>query len=230
MPEKSSSYILPPASDYEFGSKNEYVNKNFSGNQDDVLAYATYRFNVVQTAGVPVSRGTLADIFNPVPLKNVIWDNPTSPITLEIDMSTDILYYPTYIGMQFIYYRRPTNVKIEAVLTDNSIRVLYNVDNNNSDLVICSTQDTSSLYIGIKKLVFTFSGLNTGESKISLKRIFAGSSNTLGKTWLPAMGGEIYGDLKFNVLNYGVVLKSQNGSLYRITVDNAGNLKTLKIG
>lgn len=164
---------------------------SIAGIQDDILAYAGIRYTI-KGSGV-LANNSYSGMFTPGYGNQTYWQKPTGQANFEVDLTSEPLYYIGIIGLIFANRQHPTNISIQATKLDNSVVPLAARTNNHLDLVICDC--TAILRDGIKKLFFSFSGLETGQTNIACTKIFAASSYNLGRTWLSTGGGTLYGDL-----------------------------------
>lgn len=192
--------------------------KIFNGDQDDFLAYMHLRYAnaVVQTAGPTPKAGALENIFIP-DSHGVTFpaSDPSDPIVLEILCNT---YWIDYIVF-FTSGSVARNYKIE-VYEDNAWTELIAVQGNYTREMIA--KNTLNHITKIRLTMWH-------TAPIEIKRVSAHSSYGLGKTFMPLIGGTVYGDIAFYANGKGPVLVAPNGKRYRLTVDNNGTLSTQAI-
>ncbi|MDX8288830.1 glycosyl hydrolase family 28-related protein [Metabacillus indicus] len=184
---------------------------NFIGEQDNILAYANLRgITITQTSTHPTQYGTLDLLFNTDGEDSVRWNSTNAteadPITLEVDLTNDDSMTIPYqfccmIGLMSTYTNYPKNVIIEAwddysnpaegvtpgwkeIHRDNDVQ--YNV-------IVSAPYENVQI---LKKIRVKFWGANNTRNEIALCRIFAHSTKTEGKAWLPKRGGKVDGNLQ----------------------------------
>lgn len=197
--------------------------KTMIGEQDDIFVTADKRY-IVNNLGAVKSAGNIWGMFSLRREQFCKWTAPTStaPIILEIDCSAKQLKYMESIGIVFGNNEIPTNIKVERQLAVGGAYIqLANITNNTSPVIHIASR-AANVY-KIKLTIY-------GGASVRINRIFG----TIGDDYPVAFVNTesdniIYGDLEFGDLAKGVIMKSADGSRWRITIDNTGVLKSTKL-
>ncbi|HDW3055576.1 TPA: hypothetical protein RMI67_003220 [Bacillus cereus] len=201
--------------------------KRIVGEQDDVLLVADKRYNVT-LSGAPKTAGNVWAMFSMRREQSCRWTNPTEvqPAIVEIDFGTTPLQYLESVGISFGWTETPKNIKIERVLTQGGVYEQFaNVTNNAADTIHVAAR-TANTY----KLRFTFSVPNNPNTFVRVNRIFATTGDDYPKTFVNTESDNtLYGDLRFGDAAKGLVLRAQDGAFWKVSIDNAGNLKSTKL-
>ncbi|MFJ8216238.1 BppU family phage baseplate upper protein [Bacillus cereus] len=196
--------------------------KKMVGDQDDVLLLADKRFKV-NIPGAPKTGGNVWSIFSLRREQFCRWTDPTitAPIIIEIDFGTTPLKYLESVGISFGWDETPKNIKIERVTAQNGAYAqIVNVTNNTAATIHVAAR-TANTY----KLRFTIYGVNNANKLIRINRIFATTGDEYPKTFVNTESDNtVFGDLLFGNSDKSVVLKSPNGSLWKLVIDDTGVL------
>ncbi|SCC45777.1 hypothetical protein [Bacillus wiedmannii] len=200
--------------------------KKMSGDQDDVLLLADKRY-AVTLPGAPRTAGNIWGMFSLRKEQFCRFTNPTveQPAVIEIDFGTTPLQYLESVGIAFAQGETPKNIKIERVTTLNGAYTqAINVNGNTADTIHIAARSANTY-----KLRFTLSLSNNANTLVRVNRIFATSGDEYAKTFVNTESDNtVYGDLKFGDAAKGVVLKSPDGSFWKLSIDNAGVEKWTK--
>ncbi len=221
--------ISVPYAEYDIG---------MIGNQDDALAFIDKRAEcALESIDEEPYTGDLSCVFNPTPSKVLVYrsSSPESSkcraaITINLKK---VLRRPSHFILQFGLWTMPKSVKV-TFYNSKEATVVYQTKNNANRLIVISPLMEEFDYIlNVVKIVVelgdfnlinqTSSGGSYGEW--SIDRIMAVDALNSGETWLRRDGGELFGNIKFG-LEKGVVLTSENGNKYMLTVSNDGTLST----
>lgn len=206
--------------------------KNMVGDIDDVLLLANRKYTV-SLLGKPRSNGSIEGMFSLRREQACRFLDPTqeNPIIIEIDFGTKPIQFMESVGISFggtpQQSQTPTNVKIERVQALNG--AWQQVTNQGS--LRTSSIHVASKVTNVYKLKFTLWGSNdpTVNKEVRVNRIFATVGDGYGTTYVNTESDSVmYGNLEFDT-SKGVVLRSGEGSKWRITVDSTGSLSSVKI-
>ena len=71
---------------------------------------------------------------------------------------------------------------------------------------------------------------NNPNTFVRVNRVFATSGDDYPKTFVNTESDNtLYGDLRFGDAAKGFVLRAQDGAFWKVSIDNAGNLKSTKL-
>ncbi|MBF7156018.1 hypothetical protein IWA68_26105 [Bacillus albus] len=200
--------------------------KKMSGDQDDVLLLADKRY-AVTLPGAPKTAGNIWGMFSLRREQFCRWTNPTVeiPAVIEIDFGTTPMQYLESVGIAFAQGETPKNIKIERVTALNGAYTqVTNVNGNVADTIHVAARSANTY-----KLKFTLSLPNNANTLVRVNRIFATSGDEYAKTFVNTESDNtLYGDLKFGDTAKGIVLKSPDGSFWKLGIDNAGVEKWTK--
>lgn len=206
--------------------------KNMVGDIDDVLLLANRKYTV-SLLGKPRSNGSIEGMFSLRREQACRFLDPTqeSPIIIEIDFGTKPIPFMESVGISFggtpQQNQTPTNVKIERVQALNGA---WQPVTNQGSLRTTSVHVASKV-TNVYKLKFTLWGSNdpTTNKEVRINRIFATVGDGYGTTYVNTESDSVmHGNLEFDT-SKGVVLRSSDGSKWRITVDSTGNLSSVKV-
>jgi hypothetical protein len=159
-----------------------YGANSFSGNQDDVLAYADKAYTVINTGDVATN---LDRAFTPGH-GYASWTNLVSTV-IEITLSET--HYWRGIGVVFTYGKRCDNIKVETYRTNLAAWKTDFDGPTDGDYNFIDVINSN-----VTKIKITLSGSsNTGD--VNLERVFGYTPHKVGNTYLQKGGGDIYGDV-----------------------------------
>lgn len=196
--------------------------KTMIGEQDDILLNADKRY-VVTSTGAVKSAGNIWGMFSLRREQFCKWTAPTlaAPIVLELDFTAKPLKYMESIGIAFGNNEIPTNIKVERILASGGAYVqLLNLTNNKDSIIHIASRSANTY-----KIKLTIYGADT-----RINRIFGTTGDDYPVAFVNTESDNtIYGDLEFGDLAKGVIMKSADGSRWRVTIDNTGVLKSTKL-
>ncbi|AIW03310.1 tail spike protein [Bacillus phage Mater] len=198
---------------------------SFIGNQDDYLVRGDARgYTITQTSTHPIKNGMpLTELLTMDTEVGVVWDGTNAtyenPIVIEVDTSSDPIYYAQFIGYVTAWKDFPRGCEIEVY--DETTAQWYwahGLDNNSSYPFVVSAPWAGA--DKATKIRYKFWGTNNDTTKaIEVGRLIAMSSKQEGKAWMPRAGGKLYGDIMFKFFD-GVVFEDQNGKQHKFVVEN----------
>ncbi|AWG44154.1 hypothetical protein BEH_24200 [Priestia filamentosa] len=196
-----------------------YTLRNYIGNQDNALANAHKKYIVSFTGKLPDSQ---IRAFNLEPSQYSSWTSltPTDEVKVTIDMTADPLRFGNVIGCAFVYMSIPDYIRIDVEKIDGTITTIKEETNFSGGYVY---QTYESIPDTVNKVIFVMKRSNGTSIRVS--QFFASGNGTKGNHFLNTSGGKLYGDVEFDV-GTGAIIKSPNGTKYRITVDDTGTLST----
>ena len=99
-----------------------------------------------------------------------------------------------------------------------------------SQTMLADTIHVAARTANTYKLRFTFSVPNNPNTFVRVNRVFATSGDDYPKTFVNTESDNtLYGDLRFGDAAKGFVLRAQDGAFWKVSIDNAGNLKSTKL-
>lgn len=169
--------------------------RNFTGDQDDILAGATYRYSVTQPVGpAPVSTrsGSLADLFGPH--GKVGWSLTTGQsVTVRIDLNPDGLGYDYVflIGLNFFDSGSVADtVTVSTGDTAPALTTATALTGNNRSQIFALNGGLNGTW-QVRYIDVTLTN-NSGATKtISLQRIFAQGLIRKGPFWPQGSNGQL---------------------------------------
>ncbi|WP_202190553.1 hypothetical protein [Bacillus sp. BA3] len=158
----------------------------FNGNQDDYLINGNLRgYTVTQTKGAAPT-GTLTDIFLPDSEQGPSWNmtgtDYMNPIEIVIDCSIDPIVYAQYIGTVHPWDAVPEGLLVEG-WTGTEWIWLHEVKGNQSNDYIISPPYSAVDFL--HKIRISFYGSPKADKKVTIGRVVAISSKSLGKAYIP---------------------------------------------
>ncbi|KSU83423.1 Pectate lyase superfamily protein [Fictibacillus enclensis] len=171
---------------------------NMYGNQDDALVRGNLRgYTITQTKG-PAGVGNLADLLNPDTEYGVTWDTSTTdynnPIVLEINMTSDPVWYLQYFGASSPYFQLPEGLLMEGYDGNTAEWIwLHEFGGNKSSAVNISPP--YSVVDKCTKLRLTFYGwvlsAKNTQKKVTISRLFATSGNKGGNMYMERFASKL---------------------------------------
>lgn len=204
-------------------------NVQMLGNQDDVLAFANFKHTVTKTgASGIVSQDNL---FKPDGSEAIfVMRDQGVGCKLSIVLSTPVSY-PRVLGLCFSSVARAPYIKFRVKSAINNTwyeKVFDNTLSSQLDFVTWDlNDDATAIDINLRRIseIEIILDHPTYEASVYVSRIFLAAS-AQGNAWVSRDGGDIYGDMTFN-LSKGVIVRTPDGTKrYRIGVDNAGAITT----
>ncbi|PFL01157.1 hypothetical protein COJ01_11895 [Priestia megaterium] len=201
---------------------------SFLGNQDDYLISGDLRgYKIKQISNHPIKNGMpLEQLLTFDTEVGVVWDatNATyeNPIIIEIDTSSDPIYYCQFVGYITAWKEFPRGCEIEVY--DETTAQWYwthGVTNNSSYPFVVSAPWAGA--DKATKIRYKFWETNSTKGNLEVGRLFAMSSKQEGKAWMPRAGGQIYGDLLFKFFD-GFVMEDNVGTKHKFVVENKNGL------
>jgi len=168
------------------------VPASFLGRFDNYLTYADKQFDV--TVSDNPTSGSIAGMFSTSPELTERWNSGASfPVVITIDFDADVHYWKV-IGINFIYNRYATNVKMEVYRSDTEDwETLLDISGNTSHQVYAAT---SKSYV--QQIRYTISGIHAGETEIAVEELFGMNYHYRGQGWVDRGGDSIFGQLKLS--------------------------------
>lgn len=203
------------------------ADKTMVGDQDDILVQADKRYTVA-SIGAAKTGGNIFGMFSLRKEQFCRWTNPTlaAPIIIEIDFGTKPIPYMESVGIAFGQGETPTNVKIERVTSSGGSYVQLT---NQAGL------KTPSLHVASRaaqtyKIKFTVWGANNVNTLVRVNRIFGTTGDGYPVAFVNTESDNtVYGDLSFGDAAKGIVLRSPDGSNWKMSIGNDGVQKWTKI-
>lgn len=203
------------------------ADKTMVGDQDDILVQADKRYTVA-SIGAAKTGGNIFGMFSLRKEQFCRWTNPTlaAPIVIEIDFGAKPIPYMESVGIAFGQGETPTNVKIERVTASGGSYVQLT---NQAGL------KTPSLHVASRaaqtyKLKFTIWGANNINTLVRVNRIFGTTGDGYPVAFVNTESDNtVYGDLSFGDTAKGIVLRSPDGSNWKMSIGNDGVQKWTKI-
>lgn len=201
--------------------------KTMAGEQDDILLLADKRYTVTSSGAVKTA-GQIAEMFSLKREAFCRWTNPTTvaPIVIEMDFGTTPIQYLESIGINFGWGESAKNIKLERVLTLGGAYVQNANVTNNTNGVWHFQSRAANVY----KIRLTISVPNNANGLVRINRIFATAATTLPSTFVNTEGdNKVYGNFEFGDTLKGVIMKSPDGSRFKLSIDNTGAIITTKL-
>ncbi len=198
-------------------------NRNFTGDQDDILAGATYRYTVTQIAGpAPSCRsGNLSDLFGPH--GKCTWAVTAGQnVQIRVDLNPDGKGYDyiSTIGAQYINSgEKPTSVSIQTGDTAPALSTQYSTTANNAMYTLWQSLGIGGT-VQVRYIDYTFSRATAGN--LSVQRLFSQGLIRNGPFWPQGSSGQLLYNLG-GQLN-GAVPAGTAGQI--LTSSGAGNPPT----
>lgn len=196
------------------------------GNQDDILVNANSRYTVRQISGKSPYGGSINNCFNMLDEQSVNYvDVPsTHPVVIELDFSKQPIKMLNSLGLYFGWNESPGRVLIEYQQSLNGPWTVakdlqYNVGNT-----VISEVRAATLY----KIKLSLSGYTQEHKRFRINRIFAKSSLQHGSSWLPTIGGTLFGDLNFQK-GKSITMVSPNETKWKVSINDLGQIITTKL-
>jgi hypothetical protein len=166
------------------------VRTSVLGRFENYLTYADKQFDVTVSAN-PTS-GSTAYMFSTSPEASARWNSGVSfPVVITIDFGTNVHYWKVF-GINFIYSRLATNVKIEVYRSDiENWETLLDVNNNTSQQVYVNAYRN-----WVQQIRYTISGINAGQTEIAIEELFGINYHYRGQGWVDRGGDTMWGQLK----------------------------------
>lgn len=232
-------------------SNSSYINKeNMNGYQDNLLLGAHKKFTIKKDLHNTIMGGggsglTLDGMFlDGEESSHILLKDSTKDGYAEIEILLDRPRSIKYVGLRFT--DRPYRCKIE-LYSENTKSYISIVDELANDRFLQSGGIDMTFSWQYNHLIDHefFGGM--WERKISKMRytIYLSQSSPYGGkfscnpavafaydgslSFIPPYGGKLYGDMEFNNSADSVVLKSPDGTKYKLTVGNGGELSTTAI-
>lgn len=166
------------------------VRTSVLGRFENYLTYADKQFDVTVSAN-PTS-GSTAYMFSTSPEASARWNSGISfPVVITIDFGTNVHYWKVF-GINFIYSRLATNVKIEVYRSDiEDWETLLDVNNNTSQQVYVNAYRN-----WVQQIRYTISGINAGQTEIAIEELFGINYHYRGQGWVDRGGDTMWGQLK----------------------------------
>jgi hypothetical protein len=208
-----------------------FDSKPYGGVQDNVFAYAD-KINTVTNASKALSSGTLGVAFDPfagISTGKPTWNLQTgeqAQIKIDIANPTFSTKRLDFIQVVFSSALEARNVLIEGSIDNGTNWItLKNITGNDKRYVVFH-DNLSALAVGGSNptnIRITLSDPINASKDVRVEAIIGRMLAVPGYTFLPRGGGKVYGDIEFDATK-GSIIKSPNGTRYRITVSDAGTL------
>ncbi|MEI2338890.1 hypothetical protein FA002_02115 [Priestia megaterium] len=201
---------------------------SFLGNQDDFIVNGDARgYTITQTSDHPIKNGMALETLLTFDTEvGVVWDGTNAtyenPIVIELDASTDPIWYCQFIGYITAFKNFPRGCEIQVYDDlEKEWFWAHGIDNNSSFPFVVSAPWAGGGKV--TKIQYKFWGSNSEQNDIEVGRIFAMSSKGESRAFMPRAGGKMYGDLSFNFFG-GLEFDDGTGKKHKFTVENKSGL------
>lgn len=208
---------------------------SFMGNIDNILSYAYMNPEIEFKAkgNYKALPGMLIrNIYNPDPNTSFAYgvsDDSNihdTNFVVEINKINKMKFNSiSVIGVTFVGENVPIRVKVTLVDSDNINHIIYDREQYGNILTVNNemTQNKSAT-----KIIFEFIGIKNSK-EVRIGELYLGSNMERGNTYLDKYNTKVFGDIEFLNIKGSIIIKSNDGSKFKLRVSNDGVLSTFKL-